>query len=307
MINRKKPELLVTAKNLEELNLLIDSGADAVAVGSELYGLRLPGDFSLGMIAEATKQAHDKNAKLYVVMNALIHNEMLEGMDDYIKQLEAFNVDSIIFGDPAVLVIAKEVAPQIPLHWNTETTATNFETIQYWTKKSISRAVLARELSLEEVIEIKQNVTVDVQVQVHGLTNIFHSKRNLVTNYLEHIDNQEALETMKEKNLFLREDKRPDEKYPVFEDRHGTHIMSSFDICMIDHLSELLNAGVDSFKIEGVLHSTDYLVKVTKLYREAIDKAFNAEPTGEFTKLIAEFQPKDLPLNTGFYYKEQYY
>lgn len=303
----KKPELLVTARNLEELALLIDAGADAIAVGNEIYGLRITGSFTLEMIKEAVELAHSKEVKIYVLMNALLHNEALDGIDEYIEELARLNVDAIVYGDPAVLVTAKELAPNIPLHWNTETTATNYETVNYWATKGISRAILARELSLEEVIEIKQNVKVDIQIQVHGLTNIFHSKRNLVENYFEHTNNIVNMDASKERNMFLKEHQRPDENYPVFEDRHGTHVMSSHDICMIQHLDQLLSAGIDSLKIDGLMHSIQYLVKVTELYRKAIDLAVKNESTEGLFEQILKIQPSNRPLTTGFYYKEQYY
>lgn len=307
MDKNKKPELLVTARNLEELELLINAGTDAIAVGNQIYGLRITGSFTLEMIKEAVELAHSKAVKIYVLMNALLHNEALDGIDEYIEELAKLNVDAIVFGDPAVLVTAKELAPKIPLHWNTETTATNYETVNYWATKGINRAILARELSLEEVTEIKKSVNIDIQVQVHGLTNIFHSKRNLVENYFEHTNNPTNMDASKERNMFLKEHQRPDESYPVFEDRHGTHVMSSNDICMIQHIDQLLKAGIDSLKIDGLMHSTQYLVKVTELYREAIDLAVNNQSTEELFKQILEIQPNNRPLTTGFYYKEQYY
>ncbi|MFV9510957.1 peptidase U32 family protein [Tepidibacillus sp. LV47] len=306
MSAKKKPELLVTAKNLDEARQLIHSGADALHIGGKEYGLRLPGHFTLDQIGEATEIAHQNNKKVYVVMNALFHNEMLIGLDEYIEKLAQFQVDGIVFGDPAVLMIAKKVAPQIALHWNTETTSTNYQTVKYWAKKGVTRAILARELSLEEVIDIKKHVDIEVQVQVQGMTCIFHSKRQLVTSYLNYTG-QEIKNTSQERGLFLKEHKRPDERYPVFEDPHGTHIMSAEDICMIDHLGRLIDAGIDSFKIDGILKSTDYLIKVVQYYRIAIDQYVNGNEITVTTKDIQKIQPKNRPLGTGFYFKEQYY
>ncbi len=308
MDNKKKPELLVTAKNLDELLQLVHSGADAINIGGEKYGLRVAGDFSLEMIQKGVEIAHENQVKIYVSINAILHNDDLEGLEEYVRQLAAAQVDAIVFGDPAVLVTAKAVAPQLPLHWNTETTSTNFETIEYWARKGASRAILARELSLEEVIDIKQRVDVEVQAQVHGMTCIFHSKRELVSSYLLHIDEEKKeQDTSKEKNLFLREHKRPDEKYPVFEDRHGTHVMSVHDICMIDHLGAFIEAGIDSLKIEGMLHDTEYVVQVTKLYRKAIDAILNEEASDGLFAQVEKIQPKNRSLDTGFYYKELFY
>ncbi|WP_339063848.1 peptidase U32 family protein [Tepidibacillus marianensis] len=303
---KKKPELLVTAKNLEEVGQLLDSGADAIQVGSEKYALRMPGDFSLEMIDEAIKIAHDKNKKIYVVMNALFHNEMLDGLEDYISRLAQYQVDGIVFGDPAVLMAAKRIASQIGLHWNTETTSTNYQTINYWVQKGATRAILARELTLAEVIDIKKHVDIEVQVQIHGMTCIFHSRRELVSSYLGHTG-KEQKETSKESGLFLREHKRPDEQYPVFEDIHGTHIMSAEDICMIDHLAPFIDEGIDSLKIDGIMHSTDYLQQVVHAYRTTIDQYVEGKESTVSQEDLAKIQPKDHPFGTGFYFKEQYY
>lgn len=303
-----KPELLVTAKNLDELKKLVDSGADAVNIGGEEYGLRVAGNFSLDLIRQGIKIAHENQARVYVSMNALLHNEDLNGLSQYIQKLAEYQADAIIFGDPAVLVTAKETAPHIPLHWNTETTSTNFDTVNYWASKGIVRAILARELSLEEVIEIKRNTDVQVQAQIHGMTCIFHSKRKLVTGYLDHIG-QEGTDwnaAIKE-GLFLREHKRPGEEYPLFEDRHGTHVMSHYDLCMIEHLNQFIDAGIDSLKVDGILHSTEYIIQVTKLYRQAIDDAYNHQRTDQLLDKIKEIQPKNRPLDTGFYFKKLFY
>ncbi|TCS83802.1 peptidase U32 family protein [Tepidibacillus fermentans] len=306
MSAKKKPELLVTAKDLDEVQRLFDSGADALHIGGKEYGLRMPGHFTLEMIGEATKIAHQNQKKIYVLMNALFHNEMLVGLEEYIQRLAQFEVDGIVFGDPAVLMIAKKVAPQIALHWNTETTSTNYQTVNYWAKKGATRAILARELSLQEVIDIKQHVDIEVQVQVHGMTCIFHSKRGLVSSYLD-FTGQEQKDTSQDRGLFLREHKRPNEQYPVFEDLHGTHIMSAEDICMIDHIGKLIDAEIDSLKIEGILKSTNYLEKVVQHYRTAIDQYVTGNKVTVSSKDIEAIQPKNRPLGTGFYFKEQYY
>lgn len=303
----KKPELLVTAKDLDELQQLIQAGADAINIGGEAYGLRLPGDFSLEMIQQAVEIAHNQNVKIYVSMNALFHNQALIGLEDYIIKLSEIEVDAIVFGDPAVLMTVKEVAPDLALHWNTETTSTSYETANYWASKGATRAILARELSLQEVIAIKQHVNMEVQVQIHGMTCIFHSKRELVSSYLNYTGSEKKKDTSKESNLFLREHKRPDEQYPVFEDLHGTHIMSCDDICMIEHLGLFIDGGIDSLKIEGLLKTTDYLVKVTALYRKAIDEYVENKSTSVSVEEVEKLQTDQRPLTTGFYFKEQYY
>ncbi len=307
MQETRHPELLVTAKDIEEIKQLIDAGADAINIGGEEYGLRMPGNFTLEMIGQATELAHSHGVKVYVSMNALLHNDHLHQLESYIKTLAEFKVDAIVYGDPAILLTASQLAPEIKLHWNTETTSTNYTTVNYWAKKGATRAVLARELSLEEVIDVKKHVQIEVQAQIHGLTCIFHSKRTLVSSYLDHITHQEEKKASKESNLFLREHKRPDEKYPVFEDIHGTHIMSNDEISMIEHLNLLIDAGIDSLKIEGLLLPTDYLVYLTKTYRQAIDLYLEKQEIPFNNEEIEKAQKNKRPLTTGFYFKEQIY
>lgn len=302
-----KTELLVTAKNLEELELLIISGANAVTIGSSKYGLRLPGDFSIEMIRKGIEIAHGKGAKVYILMNSLLHNQSLTGLEEYIKKMAEYEVDAIVFGDPAVFLTVQKVAPSLTLHWNTETTSTNYQTVNYWAEKGVQRAIVARELSLDEVIDIKQKTNIEIQAQVHGLTTIFHSKRNLISNYLEHTGKDEIKKKSGDSELYLREHKRPDEKYPVIEDIHGTHIMSNHDICMIEHIDKFIGTGIDSLKIEGIMHSTEYLVKVTKVYRLAIDEAYQNKKAENLFGKIKAIQPENRPLDTGFYFKEQRY
>ena len=301
------PELLVTAKDIDEMKQLIDAGADAINIGGEEYGLRMPGHFTLEMIGEAIEVAHQHGVKVYVSMNALLHNENLERLESYIQTLAKHKVDAIVFGDPAVLLVASKLAPEVKLHWNTETTSTSYTTVNYWAKKGVTRAVLARELSLDEVVDIKNHVNVEIQAQVHGLTCIFHSKRTLVSSYLDHVNGQVEKDASQESGLFLREHKRPDEKYPVFEDYHGTHIMSYDEISMMEYLNLLIDAGIHSLKIEGLLLPTDYLVFLTKTYRNAIDSFLKNKVIPFNNEDISKFKKNNRPFSTGFYFKEQIY
>ncbi|MFC0270099.1 peptidase U32 family protein [Metabacillus herbersteinensis] len=308
----KKPELLLTPTSLADVKLLIDAGADALLVGEQQYGLRLAGEFTCEQIKEATIITHSHGKKIYVAMNAIFHNDKIAELSEYISYLNDSNVDGIVFGDPAVLMVAKEVAPNMKLHWNTETTATNYFTCNYWGRKGAKRAVLARELNLDAIIEMKENAEVEIEVQVHGMTCMFQSKRSLLGNYFEYqgkamqVENREQAE-----NMFLFDNER-DNKYPIFEDKNGTHIMSPNDICIIDELQDIIDAGIDSFKIDGILKSSDYLIEVTKKYRKAIDLYVNN--SGDYDdskeKLLEEIeaiQPMNRPLDTGFFFKETVY
>jgi putative protease len=308
----KKPELLVTPTKVEDISRLIDAGATALLIGEEKFGLRLAGEFKREDIREVVGHAHEKGVKVYVAMNALFHNEKLPQLPDYISFLSDVGVDAIIFGDPAVLMIAREVAPTMPLHWNTETTATNFFTANYWGRKGAKRAVMAREINMASIVETKENAMLEIEVQVHGMTCMFQSKRMLIGNYLDFQGKDlKVTGRSKERTLFLHDPER-DSKYPIFEDENGTHIMSPNDICIIDELEDMLEAGVDSFKIDGVLKSVDYLVEVTALYKEAIELYLEDPDAYQnkksfYLQAAEKTQPANRKLDTGFFFKETVY
>ena len=267
----KKPELLVTPTSVEDIQPLIDAGADAFVIGEQRYALRLPGEFTREDVKKAIEIAHKANKKVYVSMNAIFHNEKVDELEEYITFLKEAGADCIIWGDPAVLMAARVAAPDMPLHWNTEMLATNWYTANYWGSRGAVRAVAAREISMDEIIEMKENAEVEIEVQVHGMTCMFQSKRSLLGNYFEYQGKALKIENVKQqRNMFLH-DKERDNKYPIFEDENGTHIMSPNDMCLIDELQELIEAGIDSFKIDGILQTPEYIIETTKLYREAID------------------------------------
>jgi putative protease len=308
----KKPELLITAGSVEDVLHYIEAGADAVCIGQQRYGMRLPGSFSLAEIKSATDAAHAHQAKVYVVMNNVMHNEILPELPDYLIQLQHLQADAVVFGDPALLIAARQANVKLAMHWNPEMTATNYASTNYWASKGATRVVVARELNLEQILEIKANVHIEVQVQVHGMTNIFHSKRNMVSNYRMHQGNQVSAETVAlDQGLFLIEEERKDGKFPIFEDSNGTHIMSCEDICLLENLHELMEGQIDSFKIEGLLKSRAYNTAVIRAYRQAIeayaghtdDYHFDAQ----WLEPIEALQPADRPLSFGFLYKEQVY
>ena len=306
----KKPELLVTPTSVNDIQPLIDAGADAFVIGEQRYGLRLAGEFLRNDVKKAIEIAHQHHKKVYVAMNAIFHNDLVEELRDYVNFLYDVKADAILFGDPAVLMTVREANVPIALHWNPETTATNWFTCNYWGRKGAKRAVLARELSMEEIIEIKENAEVEIEVQVHGMTCMFQSKRKLIGNYFAYRGQMMKIEK-EQKNFFLF-DKERDNKYPIFEDFNGTHIMSPNDICIIDELGEMIDAGIDSFKIDGIFKSIAYLTTVTKAYRTAIDSYIEDPRKYEEIKndLLAEIeaiQPENRPLDTGFFFKETVY
>lgn len=307
-----KPELLVTPIRVEDIMPLADAGADAFVLGEQRYGLRLAGEFSRDDVKKAIELAHEKGKKVYVAMNAIFHNEKIEELSDYIAFLQEVNADAVIFGDPAVLMAAREAAPNMKLHWSTETTGTNWYTCNYWGRKGAKRAVLAREINMDAIIEMKENAEVEIEVQVHGMMTMFQSKRSLLGNYYEYQGKVMEVENRRqEHNMFLH-DKERGNKYPIFEDENGTHIMSPNDMCIIDELQEMIEANVDSFKIDGILKSPEYILEVTKRYRKAIDLCIEdpdqyEDVKDELLSEIEEIQPANRPLDTGFFFKETVY
>ena len=307
-----KPELLATAASLEELERLIAAGADAFVIGEARYGMRLAGEFNKEMIAQAVKIAKPKGVRIYAALNNLMDNKAVDSLNDYVRALAEAGVDAIVFGDPAVLMAARTHAPGMALHWNAEMTSTNYVTANYWGRRGAARYVLARELNMEQVIETTANTELVVEVQVHGMTNIYHSKRSLLESYLEHQAEPERLpQKDKDRGLYVMEAERQDERYPIFEDANGTHIMSSDDICMVENLHELMEAGVGSMKIEGLMKSIEYNEIVVRSYRQAID-AYLADPAGytfqeEWLEAIKQVQDPNRELSYGFFYKEQVY
>ncbi|SDN54449.1 putative protease [Paenibacillus sp. yr247] len=308
----KKPELVVSCSTVTEVKRLIEAGADAVIIGEERYGMRLPGEFKLDEIQEAVVWAHEKKANVYVAVNKIFDNESLEGLFEYLRKLQEYGVDAVIFGDPAVLMASRSLSKPLPLHWNAEMTSTNYATANYWAKQGATRVVLARELNMEQVLAFKEHAELAVEVQVHGITNIYHSKRELVKNYIEHQGKDSAPQDRSiERGLFLIEHERRDQRYPVYEDGNGTHIMSSEDICMLENLPELMDGHIDSLKIEGLLKSSVYNETVVRSYRAVID-AYAADPDGyvfqqEWLDAIARLQDPERELSYGFFYKEQVY
>ncbi|WP_166238724.1 peptidase U32 family protein [Paenibacillus turpanensis] len=310
----KKPKLIATAGSLEEARAMMDAGADELSVGDARYGLRVPGPMTAEQIAEVIQEAHRRQVRVVVSVNNIISNEDLDGVAEYLQGLAKAGADAIVFGDPAVLMAARTDAPSLELHWSAEMTSTNYASANYWGSKGAKRVLLARELNLEQIIDFKRHTDLEVQVQVHGITNIYHSKRKLVTSYQNHIDSEHAGEKEQlsaESGLVLVEHERRDQRYPVYEDLHGTHIMSSEDFCMLESLHELMEGGIDVFKVEGFMKSMEYNRVAVASYRKVID-AYTSDPAGyQFNEAwleeIRKVQDPERELSFGFLYKEQVY
>lgn len=305
-------ELLVTPKSLNHMKTLIELGADAFVIGEQKFGLRLPGEFNREDVRKAVNLAHEHDKKVYVAVNGIFHNYHLNALENYIEFLHEIRVDRIIFGDPAVVMYVKKQDNPIPLNWDAETIVTNYFQCNYWGGKGAKRAVLARELNLDEILNIKKHANVEIEVQVHGMTCMFQSKRMLLGNYYTFQDRQMKIQRSENEQDLLLYDEERENKYPVFEDYNGTHIMSPNDICLIEELEPFFEANIDSFKIDGILQSEAYINTVTAQYREAIDLYHEDPEAYEDEKFmlidpIEEIQPEHRPFDEGFLYKQTVY
>ena len=274
-------ELLVPASSLEVLKVAVIFGADAVYIGGEVYGLRAKAkNFSKEDMAEGIAFAHEHNVKVYVTANILAHNDDLEGVREYFKELKELKPDALIIADPAVFTLAKEICPEIDIHISTQANNTNYGTYQFWNRLGATRVVSARELSLAEIKEIRQNIPEDMEIEtfIHGAMCISYSGRCLLSNYFTGRDaNQGACTHPCRWKYAVVEEQRPGEYLPVYENERGTYIFNSKDLCMIEHIPELIDAGIDSFKIEGRMKTALYVATVARTYRKAIDDYLETE------------------------------
>lgn len=269
------PELLIPAGSLEVLKVAIRYGADAVYIGGEVFGLRAKAkNFSLEDMAEGVRFAHEKGKKVYVTANILAHNYDLDGVREYFKELKAVKPDALIISDPGVFEIAKEICPEIERHISTQANNTNFGTFLFWNRLGASRVVTARELSLREIKEIRAKIPDDMEIEtfVHGSMCISYSGRCLLSNFFTGRDaNSGACTHPCRWKYSVMEEQRPGEYLPVYENERGTYIFNSKDLCMIEHIPELIDAGIDSYKIEGRMKNALYVATVARTYRKAID------------------------------------
>lgn len=276
----KKPEILVPAGSLEVLKTAVIFGADAVYIGGEAFGLRAQAkNFSLEEMREGITFAHEKGVKVYVTANILAHNYDLEGVRDYFKELREIKPDGLIIADPAVFSIAKEICPEIDRHISTQANNTNYGTYRFWYELGAKRVVSARELSIEEIKEIRRNIPEDMEIEtfVHGAMCISYSGRCLLSNYFTGRDaNRGACTHPCRWKYAVVEETRPGEYMPVYENERGTFIFNSKDLCMIEHIPELVDAGIDSFKIEGRMKTALYVATVARTYRKALDDYFES-------------------------------
>lgn len=272
---KRKPELLIPASSLEVLKTAVVFGADAVYIGGEAFGLRAKAkNFSMEDMREGIEFAHQHGVKVHVTANILAHNSDLEGVREYFEELRELKPDALIIADPGVFDIAKEVCPEIDRHVSTQANNTNYGTYNFWYRQGAKRVVSARELSLKEIRELRAHIPEDLEIEtfVHGAMCISYSGRCLLSNYFTGRDaNRGACTHPCRWKYAVVEETRPGEYMPVYENERGTYIFNSKDLCMIEHIPELIDAGIDSFKIEGRMKTALYVATVARTYRRAID------------------------------------
>ncbi len=306
-----RPEILAPAGNLEKLKTAIDFGADAVYLGGSKLNLRAFADnFNNDELIEGVEYAHSRGKKVYVTMNVFPHNEDLNGLEEYLKELQAMNIDAIIVSDPGIIMTAREVVPELEIHLSTQANNVNYKSALFWYKQGVKRIVLARELSLEEIKVIRENLPMDCELEafVHGAMCMSYSGRCLLSNYMTGRDaNRGACAQPCRYKYFLVEEKRNGEYYPINEDENGSYIMNSKDLCMIEHIPELVESGIISFKIEGRMKSSYYVANAVKAYKEALDAYMENPKEYVFQQKWKEYLLKSShrSYSTGFYFGEK--
>lgn len=274
--NGREIELLIPASCLEVLKTAVVFGADAVYIGGEAFGLRAKAkNFSLEDMKEGIEFAHARNVKVYVTANILAHNYDLDGAREYFKELKEIGPDALIISDPGMFTIAKEIMPETDIHISTQANNTNYMTYQFWWKQGAKRVVTARELSLNEIKGIRAHIPDEMEIEtfMHGAMCISYSGRCLLSNFMTGRDaNRGACTHPCRWKYSIMEENRPGEYMPVYENERGTYIFNSKDLCMIEHIPEMVTSGIDSFKIEGRMKTALYVATVARTYRLAIDE-----------------------------------
>ncbi|NNJ28304.1 peptidase U32 family protein [Lacrimispora defluvii] len=305
----RKTELLIPAGSLEVLKTAVIYGADAVYIGGEAFGLRAKAkNFTNDDIREGIAFAHKHGVKVYITANILAHNDDLSGVEEYFNELKEIKPDAVIISDPGVFAIAKRVIPDMELHISTQANNTNYGTYLFWHQLGAKRVVSARELSLAEIKEIRGKIPEDLEIEsfIHGAMCMSYSGRCLLSNYMTGRDaNQGACTHPCRWKYSLVEEKRPGEYMPVYENERGTYIFNSKDLCMIEYIPEMMDAGIDSFKIEGRMKTALYVATVARTYRKAIDD-YNKDP--ELYKANMDWYRSEIgkctyrEFTTGFYF-----
>lgn len=308
-MKREKPELLIPASSLEVLKVAVLYGADAVYIGGEMYGLRAKAkNFSMEDMEQGIEFAHAHGKKVYVTANITAHNRDLKGVEEYFIELKRLKPDALIISDPGVFEIARDICPEIDVHISTQANSVNYKTFCFWHRMGATRVVSARELSIEEIAEIRANIPDELEIEtfIHGAMCISYSGRCLLSNYFTGRDaNLGACTHPCRWKYYITEENRPGEYLPIEENERGTYIFNSKDLCMIEHIPDIIRCGIDSLKIEGRMKTALYVAAVTRTYRQAIDDYF-IDPA-LYEKRIPYYQEEIAKctyrqFTTGFFY-----
>ncbi len=312
--SQKKPELLMPAGGPETLKVAVDYGADAVYMGGSKFGLRAKADnFDEEEMREGILYAHQHGVKVYLTVNIFAHNEDIEGLKKYFETVRDIGVDAVLIADPGVFSLARSIMPDMEIHISTQANNTNYMTYRFWHEMGVKRVVCARELSLKEIKTIRENIPDDLEIEafIHGAMCISYSGRCLLSNYFTGRDaNKGACTHPCRWKYAVMEETRPGEYLPVEEDERGTYIFNSKDLCMIDHIPDLIDAGIESLKVEGRMKTSLYVAVAARTYREAIDDYMKdpelyASKIEHYKEEISACTMRDF--TTGFYYGKPTY
>ncbi|MFS0576978.1 peptidase U32 family protein [Sporosarcina sp. 179-K 3D1 HS] len=299
-------ELIATAESVEQGKTLLDAGIDTLYVGEDEFGLRLPASLSLDEIHTLTDYAHENGKQIYVAVNALMHNDRIEKVMPYLQSLQSIGVDAMTVGDPGVIHLMKKNNIVLPYIYDAQVMVTSANQVNFWAKRGAVGAVLARELTYEELKMIQQQTTVPVEVLVYGATCIHQSKRPLVHNYFGYI--QEKAPSMEERQLFLVEPKKEETHYSIYEDINGTHIFATDDVNLMPQLGNLADAGLTQWKLDGIFTRGERFIEIARLFVEA-KQAFEAESWSEELAIrlndrLQSLHPQERALSEGFFLKD---
>jgi len=306
-----RPKILVAPTDVQELTMLAQGGVDGFIVGSRAFTICSRGYFELNELKEAVTVAHQLNKKIYLTVDAIFPNDLLEKLTEYLEEIKELPFDGIRYSDLGVYMLLKEKLPHIPQHFVDQMMLTNYETVNYWANRGVSHVRLAPELTLEEILEIKTKATPTVEILVHGASMMFTSRRKLVENYLDFQQRIGKGVQLGSDGLHLYDPER-DLYYPIIENDHGTHIFSGNDVCMVDDLAKLMTVGIDVFYIEGFTYDTEGLKGLVKLYNMAIDLALTDPEKYEKAGIVLYQEAEKLKeanrrMDRGFYYKPTIY
>ncbi|WP_430535161.1 peptidase U32 family protein [Listeria rocourtiae] len=295
--------IIATAESVLQAELLLGAGVDTLYVGGSRFGLRMPQSLTLAEISEITNKAHEAGKEVLVAVNGLMHNEHLKDLPAYLCELSNMKVDAITVGDPGVVFMLHEMALDLPFIYDAQTFVTSAEQVNFWVEQGAVGAVMARELTLIELEAITAKMSVPIEVQVYGPTCIHQSKRKLVTNYQNIVEIKD--DTSKNRGLYLREPNDADSQLPIYEDENGTHIFSTEDLSLMPYLERVYNAGLRTWKLDGVLLPGEDFVAIAALFVQAKEALMAGDFVAEtFVNRLAKLQPETRVLGTGFFLKQ---